>query len=159
MAKGPSVVAESKKIIIANPALKVEDICLQLREHHGIENPSASTVSTVRADLLQTLTILKEMGGLNIEMVQAPEKKTPKPKQLSRPEQWSDAISRGQDAISDLRSLQEEYQEWLDNLPENMQESETANKLQEVVDLAFEDAETNFDEADGIDLPRGFGRD
>jgi hypothetical protein len=50
-----------------------------------------------------------------------------------------------------LRQLQAAYQDWLDNLPESLQESALAEKLQAVCDL-------ELDELD-IDLPRGFGCD
>ncbi|MCR4341531.1 MAG: hypothetical protein NUW01_16760 [Gemmatimonadaceae bacterium] len=50
---------------------------------------------------------------------------------MSRTQRWEKAVADGLDAVARLLELQEEYQEWRDNLPE----------------------------ADGIDLPRGFGRD
>jgi hypothetical protein len=62
----------------------------------------------------------------------------------ARPERWRDAVET-------LRELQEEYQAWLDNLPESLQGSTLAEKLEEVCAL-------DLDALD-IDLPRGFGRD
>lgn len=56
-----------------------------------------------------------------------------------------------QEAVETLRDLQAQYQEWLDNLPESLQNSTLAEKLQTVCDI-------DIDELD-IDLPRGFGRD
>jgi hypothetical protein len=52
--------------------------------------------------------------------------------------------------VETLRHLQSAYQEWLDNLPEALQDSPMAEKLQAVCDL-------DLDELD-VDLPRGFGR-
>jgi hypothetical protein len=62
----------------------------------------------------------------------------------SHPQRWADAVEM-------LRALQEAYQDWLDNLPESLQSSPLAEKLEEVclLDLHQLDA----------DLPRGFGRD
>lgn len=60
-------------------------------------------------------------------------------------------VRRWQEAVETLRELQTEYQEWLDNLPESLQDSTLAEKLQTVCDL-------DIDELD-VDLPRGFGRD
>ena len=60
-------------------------------------------------------------------------------------------VQRWQDAIETLRDLQGQYQEWLDNLPESLQDSTLAEKLQAVCEL-------DIDELD-VDLPRGFGRD
>jgi hypothetical protein len=55
------------------------------------------------------------------------------------------------DAVETLRELQEEYQEWLDHLPENLQSTALAEKLDEVCSL-------DLDPLD-VDLPRGFRRD
>lgn len=60
-------------------------------------------------------------------------------------------VQRWQEAVEVLRDLQVQYQEWLDNLPESLQDSTLAEKLQAVCDL-------DIDELD-VDLPKGFGRD
>jgi hypothetical protein len=62
----------------------------------------------------------------------------------SRPQRWADAVET-------LRQLQDEYQAWLENLPESLYESELAAKLQHVCEL-------DLDELD-INVPKGFGRD
>jgi hypothetical protein len=62
----------------------------------------------------------------------------------SRPQRWADAVET-------LQEIQSEYQAWLDNLPESLQDSALAEKLQEVCDLDLEPLD--------IELPRGFGRD
>ena len=62
----------------------------------------------------------------------------------SRPQRWADAIEI-------LRELQGEYQDWLDNLPESLQSSVLAEKLEEVCALDID----QFD----VELPLGFGRD
>ena len=63
----------------------------------------------------------------------------------SRPQRWMEAVET-------LRALQAEYQEWLDNLPENLQDGALADKLQAVCEL-------DLDELENVDLPLGFGRD
>lgn len=60
-------------------------------------------------------------------------------------------VQRWQEAVETLRHLQGEYQEWFDSLPESLQDSTLAEKLQAVCDLDIDDLD--------IDLPRGFGRD
>jgi hypothetical protein len=77
----------------------------------------------------------------------------------SRPARWADACDRARSAIEELIDLQSEYQEWLDTLPENLQDGATAEKLTEVADLDLESARDAIDEATSVDLPRGFGRD
>ena len=62
----------------------------------------------------------------------------------SRPARWAAALA-------ELRTLQAEYQDWRDQLPEALAGSRTAERLDEVCDL-------DLDALD-VDLPRGFGRD
>jgi hypothetical protein len=62
----------------------------------------------------------------------------------SRPQRWAEAVET-------LRQLQAEYQTWLENLPESLQDSALAEKLQAVCDVDLEELD--------LELPRGFGRD
>lgn len=106
---------------------------------------------------------------------------TPKKKATSRSARWMTAVSDAQDALSQVEShmaelteamsaledVKSEYEEWRDNLPENLQSSALADKLNEVADLDLdidlEDAVTSvrdvLDSAENVDLPQGFGRD
>lgn len=91
----------------------------------------------------------------------------------SRPKRWSKATSKAQeavdnlrDALQELKEIQEEYQEWLDNLPENLQSGSLADKLNEVTNYDVEGAQSNLEEVESTvsdcenaDLPLGFGRD
>lgn len=102
----------------------------------------------------------------------------------SRSQRWADAVSEAQtafaeimanievveQALEELKEVQQEYSDWKDNLPENLASSPLGEKLEEVCNLDFEsaadairsaadDAENVIAEAEGIDLPRGFGRD
>jgi len=63
----------------------------------------------------------------------------------SRPQRWKDAVA-------ELVTLQEEYAQWLDTMPEQLQESLTAEALRAIADL-------DLSELESIDLPKGFGRD
>jgi len=62
-----------------------------------------------------------------------------------RPERWTTAVAM-------LIALQHEYCAWLDNLPENLEGSRLADKLQAITELDLE-------ELQAVDLPRGYGRD
>jgi hypothetical protein len=62
----------------------------------------------------------------------------------SRPQRW-------RAALDELRALQAEYASWLENLPEPLHDSPTAELLETICAL-------DLDELD-VDLPRGFGRD
>jgi ribosomal protein L7/L12 len=80
-------------------------------------------------------------------------------RQLSRPKRWAAATSAALSALEDLVALQQEYNEWYENLPENLKASALGEKLEAIQNLGLEEAKSTVEEADGIDLPRGFGRD
>ena len=69
-----------------------------------------------------------------------------------RPQDRRSRVQRWQDAVRTLIDLQEEYQAWLDNLPDNLAASALAHRLQEICAL-------DLDELESIEPPRGFGRD
>ena len=70
----------------------------------------------------------------------APERRLP-----SRPRRWAAAVTA-------LIALQDEYRAWLDSLPDNLEGSRLADKLQAI-------AELDLEELRAIDPPRGYGRD
>lgn len=82
-----------------------------------------------------------------------------KERQLSRSARWAAAASAASTALGELLDVQQEYQDWLDNLPENLQSSALGEKLQAVCDLDVQGAVDVIDDAEGADLPMGFGRD
>jgi hypothetical protein len=57
--------------------------------------------------------------------------------------------------LEEIQALQQEYEDWLHALPESLQESSLAERLQEAVDNLAE----VVDLLSEIELPRGFGRD
>jgi len=63
----------------------------------------------------------------------------------SRAQRWNDSIAG-------LTALQAEYAAWLDALPDNQQDSATAEALRAIVDL-------DLTELRASEPPRGFGRD
>src|SRR5262252_184718 len=81
-------------------------------------------------------------------------KKPKKEKPKSRSRRWQEAASDALGALSDiqsaladfesaaseLRAVQEEYEEWKDNLPENLASSALGEKLEEVCNLDIENA-------------------
>jgi len=128
-------------------------------------------------------------------------------KQQSRPARWSEAVGDAktalealQEAASDLDAdrldtatsdfesamqaladVRQEYQEWYDNMSENLQAGATGEKLEAVLEIDVEnvsvdadeirqaiqnavedviaDAIDVLDEAENAELPIGFGRD
>jgi DNA-binding Lrp family transcriptional regulator len=77
----------------------------------------------------------------------------------SRPARWDAAVSTAAEALRELREIQIEYDEWRDRLPENLQGSSLAEKLDVVCEIDIEGALALVEEFEGLDLPRGFGRD
>lgn len=76
----------------------------------------------------------------------------------SKSGRWREAARIAQEALEELIGVREEYENWKDNLPENLAESETAQQLQEICDLNLEDALELIEEAKQVELPRGFGK-
>ena len=74
------------------------------------------------------------------------------PVHYRRPQQCSSRPQRWQDAVRTLLDLQGEYQAWLDNLPDSLQESALAHKLEAICGL-------DLGELESVEPPRGFGRD
>ena len=62
-----------------------------------------------------------------------------------RPQRW-------RDAVAELVELQGDYQAWLDALPPSCADSATADALRAICEL-------DLSELQGIEPPRGFGRD
>ena len=71
----------------------------------------------------------------------------PKLKRLSRPK-------RLELVIRELEDLNQEYEYWLEVLPENLSESEQTSQLQDSIEQLQEAVSI----LNAIDLPRGFGR-
>ena len=69
-----------------------------------------------------------------------------------KPPRSSQRLQRWRDVVAELQDLQDEYQAWLDALPQNMADSATAEALRTICDL-------DLSELEGIVPPQGFGRD
>jgi len=88
---------------------------------------------------------------------------------MSRPKRWFKAVEAARQALSevesafdDLNEIKDEYEEWRDNLPENLDQSPVAEKLDAVIEMEFDldgDISGSLDEAENAELPLGFGRD
>lgn len=106
------------------------------------------------------------------------------PKQKSRSARWFEAANTARakfdaiepladelaEALADLESIRSEYEDWMDNLPENLADSALGQKLAEVCQLDIEQLSNEpleswsevgelIDAAENAELPQGFGRD
>jgi hypothetical protein len=80
---------------------------------------------------------------------------------------WEENIVPVNDAIQELKDLQEEYQTWYDSLPEGLQQGATGEKLEIIVGIELDEIEepdfgaleNAAQECLDADTPTGFGRD
>ena len=82
-----------------------------------------------------------------------------KTKQPSRIQRWQAAAVQAVEALQELVDIQSEYEGWRDTLPENLQSSAVGEKLDAVCDIDLSSSLDAANEAEGVDLPLGFGRD
>ena len=71
---------------------------------------------------------------------------------IRRPADHRSRARRWHDAVAELTELQAQYAAWLETLPDNLQDSATADALRAVCELDL----TNLH---AVDPPKGFGRD
>ena len=123
-------------------------------------------IRQIRNYVTEDPTQLPDLRSEVVEAVKAKKVKRKRPQ--SRPARWADACSVAMsardalvEAVSELASIQEEYQEWLDGMPESGMDT-VREKLETICELDLESVESELDvidEAESADLPRGFGRD
>jgi hypothetical protein len=70
--------------------------------------------------------------------------------------------------LSDLQDLKNEAEEWFNNMPESLQSGATGERLTEITNLDLpeevdlddiDELEEAISNAEGLEFPRGFGRD
>ena len=74
------------------------------------------------------------------------------PVRYRRPQDRRSKPQRWRDAVEVILTLQADYREWFDNLPENLLVTSLGDKLQAITELDLESLQA-------IDPPRGYGRD
>lgn len=72
-------------------------------------------------------------------------------KKLSRTKRYEAAIETISGARADIEELKEELENWLDNMPENLQQSAKADELQDAIG-ELEDVLQSIDEAESADI-------
>jgi len=82
-----------------------------------------------------------------------------KPKPESRAARWSRAAGEAVAALEELVEIQQEFQEWHDNLDGKFEGSPLVEKLENITGIDLESAKEAVDDAEGADVPLGFGRD
>jgi hypothetical protein len=71
---------------------------------------------------------------------------------IRRPADHRSRARRWNDTVAELTRLQAEYDAWLQSLPENLQDTATAEAMRTISEL-------DLNELQAIVPPRGFGRD
>jgi hypothetical protein len=65
----------------------------------------------------------------------------------TRPQRWAEAVQT-------LADLLDDYEQWRENLPSSLEESATAERLDELIQLR-----DLVEQLQAAELPKGFGRD
>lgn len=150
------VADEIKRLVYADPNRDPKEIFAELTER-GVKTTEVS-VASYRSDFLGSIALLRELSAFATPPPAAAPKQK-KVRKLSRAARWSAACAAAGEALSELRAVQEEYEEWRDNLPEGLQGSPVGVKLEAVCDLDIEGIIIVVAGAEEVDLPLGFGRD
>lgn len=78
----------------------------------------------------------------------------------TKQQRWDRAVEKLREAATEAEELLEEWREWRDRMPENLDDSPLAEALDEMIDVAEEFAgfATEADEWGEIEVPRVGGR-
>jgi hypothetical protein len=87
------------------------------------------------------------------------EKRKPRTRKPTRGDRWREAARNAVAALEILSDVQGEYQDWHDNIEDRFSGTATYEKLDTIVGLDIGGALDTATEAEGADLPLGFGRD
>lgn len=83
-----------------------------------------------------------------------------KPKPESRATRWSRLAGEAVAALEELESMRaDEFEGWKDSLPENLANSALGEKLETICGIDLSTALETAQEAEGAEVPLGFGRD
>lgn len=150
-----------------HPPSKQQDI-VQVNTGMRTIGGTAPELTPSIAKLNERITELEaELAAWKLEEAK-PEKRRRGRRVRSRAEGWRQAVSQGleaveviEEAMQELNSYKEEYQNWLDNMPENLQGSAKAEMLETITSMDFEadlsEITSMFEEADGAELPGMMG--
>lgn len=105
-------------------------------------------VDTVKE--IVTKALQEKYPDINIQIIK-------KERAESRADRFEEAKGLVSDALMEMESLRDELQEWHDNLPENLQDSQKANDLKDAI-IGLDDIVNNLEEADQaeIEFPGAF---
>ena len=120
-------------------------------------------------ETLKSLFEDAEEGREEFDRTEASEDKewTPTEKQE---EAWAAAMAKAEDCCNELEEMRSEYGERYDNMNEGLQQSAYGEKCGAMNDVSFDfpsiddfedpdEIEALFTEAEGMEIPLGFGRD
>lgn len=79
------------------------------------------------------------------------------PKSKTPAARWKQYCSDAYEALSRLKEVQEEYQDWYDDMSDSQQESGTGEQVQAVTEIDIEELLSNVEDAQNLDLPTRFG--
>lgn len=77
----------------------------------------------------------------------------------SRADRWADACSAARSALEELEEMRSGWADTYDNLNDGLQQTPYGQKLEAMSNLDLESAIDAVSEAEGCEVPLGFGRD
>jgi hypothetical protein len=81
------------------------------------------------------------------------------PPRESRAAKWQRLAGEAEHDVEELIAIQQEFQEARDSQPDGLQDGPFAQKCNEICDIDLEGALGMLQEANGVEVPLGFGRD
>lgn len=80
-------------------------------------------------------------------------------KKESKADRWARLAQQAEDALTEMEEMRSEWSDTFENMNEGLQSSPYGQKLSAMADLDLESAVSTVQEAGGLDVPLGFGRD
>lgn len=80
-------------------------------------------------------------------------------RQPSKTTRWYDACRRARAALEELEELREGFGDTYENMTEGLQQTSFGIKCEAMKDFDLQPAIEAIDEAEGLEIPLGFGRD
>lgn len=86
-------------------------------------------------------------------------KRQPKAKRESNPQRWSRLVSLAKGALEELEDMRSDYGDKFDAMNEGLKASAYGQRCERMQELDLQSAIETLEEAEGAEVPLGFGRD
>lgn len=108
-------------------------------------------------DTVVAATLVLTQRGVKVPA--PPVQKAKKTKSPPKSQIWSDNCAKAREALEELEGLREEWSDIYDRMSEGLQQGPYGQKCEAMSNLDLASAIEAVDEAEGLEVPLGFGRD